>query len=86
MRSQAGAILTVHIFEASWQKQAELGKMQRCQFSGNFLISGNFALHKRIGKYVFPGNFGVFQEILTIVTGISKNALVIDKRAKNCMG
>ena len=33
---------------------------QRCDFSGNFLISGNFghsALHKRIGKHILSGNF-----------------------------
>ena len=40
---------------------------QRCDFSGNFLISGNFAkyssfsgncaLYKRIGKYTYSGNF-----------------------------
>ena len=54
---------------------------QRCQFSGNFLISGNlarnflisgnFTMYNRIGTYTFPGNFWAFQEILTKMTGIS---------------
>ena len=61
--------------------------MERCQFSGNFLISGNFArnflisgnltLYKRIGNKFFPGNFRAFQEILTIVTGISMKVIKV---------
>ena len=62
---------------------SKLRQSQRCQFSGNFLISGNFArnflisgnfaLHKKIGKYVLPEIFWVLQEILTVVTGISES-------------
>ena len=47
------------------------------QFSGNFMISGNFAknflfcpVHKN-RKVCFSKKFYVFQEILTIVTDIS---------------
>ena len=46
----------------------------RCDFSGNFLISGNFgnsALCKRIGKHFFSGNFKAFHEILIILNHIS---------------
>ena len=55
--------------------------VQRCQFSWHFLISenfarnflipGNFTLYKKIGKYTFSGIVWAFQEMLTIVTGIS---------------
>ena len=50
-------------------------KLQRCQSSGNFLISGNFAqkvLYNSIGKNKFSGNFHWFQDLLTILTGISE--------------
>ena len=36
------------------------------------MISGNFTLYKRIGKYTFPGNFWVFQAVFTIMAGISE--------------
>ena len=48
---------------------------QRCQSSGNFLISGNFSLmgpvQKYIGKSAFSGNMQPFQDFLTTLTGIS---------------
>ena len=52
----------------------ELETGRRCQSSGNFLISGNFAqmlLYKIIGKSAFSGNLQPFQDFLTMLTGIS---------------
>ena len=48
--------------------------LQRCQSSGNFLISGFFSrmlLYKSIGKSEFSGNLQPFQDFLTTLTGIS---------------
>ena len=47
---------------------------QRCQSSGNFLISGNFAqkvLYSSIGKNKFSGNVHRFQDFLMILTGMT---------------
>ena len=48
--------------------------IQRCQSSGNFLISGTFSqmlLYKSIGKSAFSGNFQPFHDFLSTLTGIS---------------
>ena len=50
-------------------------KLQRCQSSGNFRISGNLApkvLYNSIGKNRFSGNFLWFQDFFMILTGISE--------------
>ena len=51
---------------------------QRCQSSGNFLISGNFSQmlqYKSIGKSAFSGNLQPFQDFLTTLTGISEHTV-----------
>ena len=67
----------------SWIDQYVLhliSNMQRCQSSGNFLISGIFSLirlYKSIGKSAFSGDLQPFQDFLTTLTGISE--YVIDR-------